>query len=185
MMKSSSYTHTHSCKTSPLLGVQVLIFTRTALWVPQKSRAGATSAHVKMDFNCCSVILFSLQGPSQLLHTSHVSFIFLFKVLLHCFKSLSVIPWLLFNLDDGHHHLQQHHWANRRQFWLFQSHRVTLTSILVSCCYPGDFAALLLCPQQCTSVFSSKVEGAQYERKNYLGRKVKWGRQGSRSNPQK
>lgn len=104
MMKSSSYTHTHSCKTSPLLGVQVPIFTRTALWVPQKSHAGATSAHVKMDFNCCSVILFSLQGPSQLLHTSHVSFIFLFKVLLHCFKSLSVIPWLLFNLDDGQYH---------------------------------------------------------------------------------
>lgn len=117
MMKRSSYTHTHSCKTSPvrLLGVQVLIFTHTALWVPQKSRAGTTSAHVKMDFNCCSVILFSLQGPSQLLHTSHVSFIFLFKVLLHCFKSLSVIPWLLFNLDDGYHHLQQHHCLGKSQ----------------------------------------------------------------------
>ena len=76
--------------------------------MPPLSCAGATSANIKMDLNCCSVILFSLQGPSQLLHAFHASLILLFKVL-HCFKSLFVIPWLLFNLDDSHHHLQQHH----------------------------------------------------------------------------
>lgn len=149
--------------------------------MPQNSCPGATSASVKMDLNCCSLFLFSLQGPSQLLHTFHASFIFLFKVLLHC---LFVIPRLLFNLD-GHDPLQQDHCLGKPSL-LSGTFGCSSQTELFSQYFLSTVAvqAFLPCCQQCISVSRPKMERVQYESKNYLGKKVKRGRQRSRWKPQ-